>query len=380
MTVVKAENDVGHASMLMIRFLKSVDHWLGTALAHLLPRPSALSGSVEPTRSILLIRPGGIGDAVHLVPAIHALQLKYPGIAIDILAERRNVGTFVLCPGIRRTYHYDRPEELLRVLRNRYDVVIDTEQWHRLSAVVARMITSSIKVGYATNERSRLFTHTIPYSHEDYEAVSFLHLLEPLGIFAAAIPKRTWLQVPQAAREVVSLDLTDAGARPFIAFFPGGSIADRRWGVENFRTVAQWCGKRGIRVVVVGGKGEQGKAVCIADGLHHVLDLAGRTNLAETAAVLEQADVVVSGDSGILHIAVGLGRPTVSLFGPGIVAKWAPRGPQHVVLNKHLPCSPCTCFGTTPPCPHDNRCMSEITVDEVTMAIDAVIRACALKR
>ena len=67
----------------------------------------------------------------------------------------------------------------------------------------------------------------------------------------------------------------------------------------------------------------------------------------------------------ILHLAVGLGIPTVSLFGPGIAAKWAPRGERHVVINLNLPCSPCTRFGTTPPCPIHARCIQEISVDLV---------------
>ncbi len=58
--------------------------------------------------------------------------------------------------------------------------------------------------------------------------------------------------------------------------------------------------------------------------------------------VIDKSAVLVSGDSGILHVGVGLGRPTVSLFGPGIAKKWAPRGDKHIVINKNLPCSPCT--------------------------------------
>lgn len=355
-----------------IRFLKSLDHWLGSALARLLPKPSVSSLITQP-KFILLIRPGGIGDSVHLVPAIHALRHNFPNVTIDILAERRNAGTFALCPGIRRVLLYDRPGELFKVLRNHYDVIIDTEQWHHLSAIVARLIRAPVKIGFATNERARLFTHGIPYSHDDYEADSFLHLLAPLGITADTCPEGDWLRVPEeAARSVASL-IGQELQRSLVVLFPGASIAERRWGTERFRAVTQWCIEQGMRVVVVGGGGDREDGERIITGLN-ALNLAGRTSLAETAAILERAAVVVSGDSGILHIAVGLGRPTVSLFGSGIAAKWAPRGPRHIVLNKHLPCSPCTRFGTTPPCPHDNRCMREITVNEVTKAIDTVIR------
>jgi ADP-heptose:LPS heptosyltransferase len=106
----------------------------------------------------------------------------------------------------------------------------------------------------------------------------------------------------------------------------------------------------------------------ILEGLHG-RNLAGRTSLAETAAVIDRSALLVSGDSGLLHMAVGLGKPTVSLFGPGSVAKWAPRGPGHIVLTKNLPCSPCTRFGYTPRCPRGAECLQSITVEEVAEAV-----------
>ncbi|HEX9078647.1 MAG TPA: glycosyltransferase family 9 protein, partial [Desulfuromonadaceae bacterium] len=130
----------------------------------------------------------------------------------------------------------------------------------------------------------------------------------------------------------------------------------------------------GVAVVVVGGKEDRGQGeVIVAGGAG--LNLAGRTSLSETAAVVQMSSLLLSGDSGVLHIAVGLGVPTVSLFGPGRAAKWAPRGEHHTVIAKGLPCSPCTTFGTTPPCPVGTRCMREITVDEVFNAVSMLLTA-----
>jgi ADP-heptose:LPS heptosyltransferase len=111
--------------------------------------------------------------------------------------------------------------------------------------------------------------------------------------------------------------------------------------------------------------------VIVAGGLG--LNLAGLTSLAETAAVIHKSSLLLSSDSGVLHIAVGLGKATVSLFGPGRAKKWAPQGEQHIVINKGLACSPCTTFGTTPPCSIDARCMREITVDEVVNAVTMLL-------
>jgi len=77
----------------------------------------------------------------------------------------------------------------------------------------------------------------------------------------------------------------------------------------------------------------------------------------------------VTADSGIMHLAAIMGVPTLSLFGPGIVEKWAPRGEAHLVVKLDLPCSPCTRFGTVPPCPHGYACMRDL---EPGMVVEAL--------
>jgi ADP-heptose:LPS heptosyltransferase len=350
--------------MMRIHLLKFLDRWLGTTLARLLPRPAAPSPIGPDPQSILIIRPGGIGDAVLLVPTINALRAQFPRAAIDLLAERRNAGVFALCPEIRSLFCYDRPGQLLEVLRRRYTVVIDSEQWHYLSAVIARLVRAPVKIGFATNPRRRLFTSPVAYSHDDYEVASFLRLLYPLGISGATAPVGPWLQVPDYARQAAD-SLLPEDDWPLAVIFPGASITERCWGVEKFARVADWFRERRLRVVVVGGEGERADGEILATSCG-AINLAGKTSLAETAALLARSTVLVSGDTGILHLAVGLGCPTVSLFGPGIAAKWAPQGAGHIVLNKKLHCSPCTRFGYTPDCPHGVRCMREIAVADVT--------------
>jgi len=266
---------------------------------------------------------------------------------------------------------YDRPADLFAALRGRYDVVIDTEQWHRLSAVIARLTRAPLLIGYATNERSRLFSNPVPYSHDNYEAYSFLNLVEPLGIKRSHIPEH-FLTLPSDAVTTAEGLLTDLKTGPFITIFAGASIPERRWGTERFRQVAEQLAVSGYSVVVVGGGEERKKGEeIVAGGLG--LNLAGLTSLIETAAVIARSRLVISGDSGVLHLAVGLNVPTVSLFGPGIAAKWAPRGEMHIVLNHNLSCSPCTRFGTTPPCPIGARCLQEISVDEVVHAVGRLL-------
>lgn len=355
-----------------IRLMKVLDAVLGRMAVSLLPVP-AVHPVPDNIRSILVIRPGGIGDAVLLVPALQALKEKYPAAQITVLAEKRNSAVFSLCPVVDTILLYDRLSDLLQAVRGIYDVTIDSEQWHRLSAVIARMNGAPVLIGYATNERSRLFSHPVRYSHDDYEAVSFFNVLEPLGGHGRGMAER-FLNPPEESAAVAAHLLADLGNAPFVTVFPGASIPERRWGADRFHQMAQWLSAFGLQIVVVGGNDDQQQGEAIAAG-GSGLNLAGRTSLVETAAVIDRSALLVSGDSGVLHIAVGLGKPTVSLFGPGRSEKWAPRGDRHIVINKQLPCSPCTTYGTTPPCPQDARCLKDITVEEVTDAVMMLLTA-----
>jgi ADP-heptose:LPS heptosyltransferase len=353
-------------------FLKKVDGAIGSLLARLWPRPLHPGPSPYAVSRLLLIRPGGIGDAVLLAPVVGCLREAFPSARIEVLAEKRNRGAFALCPEIDRVLCYDSAQELWEALRSGYDVVIDSEQWHHLSALVARMIRSQIKIGYGTNERKRLFTHSIDYSHESYELNGFLELLKPLGIEPPATNPSSFLTIPEADQESADNILGKLQEVPFVVLFPGASIVERCWGIEKFHQLAMRLIAEGLAVVVVGGKEDIATGRAIVDGLS-VLNLTGKSSLCETAGVLNRSQLLISGDSGVLHIGVGLGTPTVSLFGPGIAEKWAPRGGSHIVINHNLPCSPCTRFGTTPPCPISAKCIQNISVDEVFAAAQELL-------
>lgn len=350
---------------MKLEFLKIADRVVGPLVTRVLKKSVSFQHQLLSPRSILLIRPGGIGDAVLLIPAIEAIKKKHPDAMIDVLAEKRNCGVFSLCPEIRNVYLYDRPKELWKAIRNGYDMVVDTEQWHRLSAVVARLTRAPVSIGFDTNERRKLFTHRIPYSHDDYEAESFLHLIEPVAGKSVYEPDKPFLSVPPELIDKAGACLSSLSGRKIVAIFPGGSIPERRWGPERFCKVAMELAGKGYGIVVVGGKEDVADGAAISEGIQGAINLCGRLSLPETAAVLKEVALLITGDSGVMHIACGLGTRILALFGPGIERKWAPRGSNSVVINKHLDCSPCTRFGYTPKCNKDAECMKLITVDEV---------------
>jgi ADP-heptose:LPS heptosyltransferase len=98
------------------------------------------------------------------------------------------------------------------------------------------------------------------------------------------------------------------------------------------------------------------------------VDLTGQTSLYVLWKVIGEGDLLISCDTGVLHLAYGVGTPSLSLFGAGSEVKWAPKGKRHRSINKHFSCSPCTVFGVTPPCPIEVACLETISVEEVEEA------------
>ena len=231
---------------------------------------------------------------------------------------------------------------------------------------------ASVRIGFATNERRKLFTHQIPYSHDEYEAYSFLHLIAPLtgGTpgFQEDKPFIT-MEKPFPAHLLPQLK-KDAD---IIAIFPGASVVERRWGGENFGQVAKTLHDQGKEIVILGSHDDRADADEIKKHAGDSIDLTGKTSLLDVAAILKHCSLLITADSGMMHIAVAVGTPTVSLFGSGIRKKWAPRGKKHIVLNHRLVCSPCTKFGYTPRCRNNVKCLSSIGIDEVVKAADALL-------
>lgn len=348
-----------------LSWLKRIDHVGGAALVAILSRlvrPRPQRPDPERITSILVIRPGGIGDAVLTIPAIRGLKSVFKAASIDVVAETRNAEVFSTCDAVAKIYRYDRFRDVLRVLWRSYDLVIDTEQWYRLSAVFALLTRAAVRVGFATNERARLFTHRVPYAQAVYEAESFLDLVAAVTDRPARFdPSSPFIRVqPRVGRDL---------SRPVVALFPGASVPERRWGGARFGELAARLVQNGLEVVVVGGKGDVAESRVISSvGGPQVSNLTGALSLKQVAEVLAGADVMVTADSGLMHLAVAVGTPTVALFGAGIREKWAPRGAGHRVLDARLPCSPCTAFGETPPCPIGVECLRRISVDDVWAA------------
>ena len=198
----------------------------GGAIAFLLP-PMPDKEFPKKINNILIIRPGGIGDAVFLLPILRALKIK--DLKVDILCEGRNAEVFTSQPGLtNKVYLYDRHP--FAIFANSYDVVIDTEQWHYLSALTAFFVKSFYKIGFATRlKRAKLFHRAVPYDVDDYELDNFRNLFKDI-LWACDIKgQKGSFNVDDSAQRWAKNEITEK----FVTVFLGASIVLRRLNDEQ---------------------------------------------------------------------------------------------------------------------------------------------------
>ena len=355
------------------RLLKTFDAAVGPALCTFRSRRQAAPERRRladfPGGRVLVIRPGGIGDAVLLLPMLSALRAAAPDSPIDVLCEARNAAFFGLCLDIDRILVYDaRPFGALRALRRgRYSAVLDTEQFHNFSAVLASLTRAPLRVGFNVNPtRLGIYTHCVNYDLGGPEDVQFGRLLSALLGRETPLPPRPGL-LSRTRLPSPPPDLPPA----FVLLHAGGSVIAKRWPAGQYaRLCRALYESKGLPVVLSGSEADRPFAARIAEGAGDaVRNLCGRCSLTGTAALCAAARLVVGPDSGLAHLAVALGTPVVVLFGPSDPAKWGPPPEAGAVVRGPLPCSPCSMFGYTKPC-RGRDCLLGISPE-------AVLNACA---
>ncbi len=323
---------------------------------------------------VLVIRPGGIGDAALLLPLLKEVKKQHPYIQIDVLCEPRNKPVFDGAPYISRIFNYWSISDIKKLLREEYDTVIDTEQSHYLSTFFANLIKASKKIGFSTSNREKHYDIAVQYRQDEYELFNFARLFS----HEFQIPDQIafdppYIYVSEEQKQKVS-DIISKRKRPLFAVFAGASIYTRRWNPVKWAKVLEGLWEKGFQPVLLGSALEKeiNKKILQHSNIP-LLDLTNRLSISETAELLRRIGFLASIDSGILHIAVIENAKTVSLFGPGIAEKWGPKGKGHIVIRKKLSCSPCTKFGHTPVCKKNALCMKLIQVEDVMNAIERII-------
>lgn len=356
--------------------------------------------------NILIVKLSAIGDVIHTLPSLAALRRCFPAAditwvveeaAADLLAGHPDLDR-VIVSGRKRWLREIRQgqigevlgemQTLLRALRARcYDWVID---FHGLlkSAVLVGVSRGKRKLGYdSLQEGSCLFySEKVPEDMGKHAVDRYLDLVRrvagPQGEACLAhTPTFTIGLGDQQERRVTALlkehwELLAGGGQGrgipgegvqglrFVAVNPVAFWETKLWQEEKFAELCDRVRRElGVGIVLTGGEAPPLERIrgMMAE---RAANLGGRTTLRELACLYKRAALVVTTDSGPMHLAAAVGTPVVALFGPTDPARTGPYGPGHRVVRRELACSPCL----KKRC-ETQRCMREIEVGEVFAAV-----------
>jgi heptosyltransferase-2 len=332
-------------------------------------------------QKILVRATNWIGDGVISLPALAALRARFPAAEIVLVAKPWVSELYWHLPAVSRQIVYNPAGEhegpqgfwkLIRALRaERFDAAILFQNAFH-AAWMAWCAGIPVRVGYARDGRSSLLTDAVEvpspaaYGHQAYY---YLHLLFRAGLIAKPQPvteirlvladsEKNW-----AAKHLQKLGLQ--GPRFLVGLNPGAFFGPaKRWLLHRYALLAdRLVGALHADVLIFGSPAERPLAEEIARAMKHTpVILAGGTSLRQLMALLAQCHLVVSNDSGPMHLAAALGLPVLAIFGSTDERATGPVGRRARVIRHPVACSPCGLRE----CPIDLRCMKGVTVEDVS--------------
>ncbi len=368
---------------------------------------------------ILVRVPNWLGDAVLALPALRAVAKHFSRADLWVASSQRASELFASEPSVAGVLEIPEVMGLKEIWRT-------TRRWQALHFDLALLFTNSFgsallavlsgipeRWGYATDGRSFLLTKRVMARSEgkaesgskeqkerasfseayqmpwekpvEHQTLYYLRLLQRLGIETPENPEIS-LFLTEAEKEAVRRQLETAGidleslvaeARPLILLNPGASYGPaKRWPASRFGQVAAILEKQtGALVAIIGSIEEIPLAQeVVAAALEHGIRrqpvmLSGQTTLRELTGIISLADLLITNDTGPMHLANALRVPVVAIFGPTDPQRTRPWHQPALVLHKRVVCWPCWYRQ----CPYDHRCLRSIGVEEVTQASLALL-------
>jgi heptosyltransferase II len=333
-------------------------------------------------KKILMRGPNWVGDAVLAIPAMKAIRRKFPDAEITLLVRPWVAGVFTAAPFINRVWTEPKPVgvgDWMRISRSirqeRFDCALLFPNSFESAAM---MLVGRVpqRIGYATDGRSWLLTRSLKPSNEKRHQV---HYYLELAAAVSAPVENPSIEIeasPEEKSQARKL-LTSAGVDPqrnFLVLNPGAAYGSaKRWGEERFAEAGDTLAAEfGIDVAIIGSEKERSIAERIQRLMRaRVVVLNGRTSLETLIGVISESSLVLTNDSGPMHLSAALGVPTVAVFGPTEHFATGPFGPRARIVREPVDCSPCMLRD----CPIDHRCMMRVSAQMVAKAARELLRA-----
>ena len=329
---------------------------------------------IDGTPRFLIVRLSSLGDVIHAMPAVAALRRRYPEARIDWLVNRGYVGLLKLMIGLDDRIPVDTHGPLGETLstiaalrRNRYDAVVDLQGLLK-SAVLARSAGARETIGFAGPQLREplarpLYSRRVDASRAGHVIEQHLDVVATLGV----TDRRVMFPIDVPRTPAIDHLMETLGRDDYALINPGASWPNKRWPPVRFGQLAALLSeRRGLRSLIVWGPGEQAMAQVIAAESRGAALLAPPTSIPDLFALSHRARIMVSGDTGPLHIAGALGTPIVALFGPTLREKNGPWLAADISVSRADRCS----------CLYERRCrlgtpcIDDIPVEEVIAAVE----------
>lgn len=334
-------------------------------------------------KRILVRGPNWLGDAVMCEPALRGLRSLFPDAQISLLVKPGVADLFAGHPALTRVLTYDAKGRHAglsgkwalagQLRRQGFDLAVLFQNAFE-AAFLTFLAGVPRRYGYATDGRSLLLSNPIA-APDRHTAVHQVHyywdLLKPLGL--TGDPSAPGLALFPEEEQAMALRFTQGGLGSsdlVVGINPGSTYGGaKRWLPERFAEVTErLCrtiresGGRQVSVVIFGAKGEERLGQEIAARLSsRSLVLSGATTIRELMAAVKRCSILLTNDTGPMHIASSFQVPVVAIFGPTDWRTTSPFGSAHVIVRQPVDCAPCLLRE----CPIDHRCMTGVTVEQV---------------
>lgn len=360
---------------------------------------------------LLLRTPNWLGDAVMSMPAVQALARQHPQTAISVLTPAKLADLWAHHPDVRtvlpiapgespwsvgqrlRRQPFDQavvfpnsfrsalevflgriPQRLGRTGRCRTPLLTQTLVRRAESAPMRKLSPAEVR------SRMTAAGPRLRHPSEAHHVRDYLSLVAALG--ADPTPTAPRLSMPDAQADLLLRDLPELAPAPgsppplTLALNPGAEYGPaKRWPAAHFAAAAQQLSqlRPGVRWLILGGPADRDLCAEVARPLgSSAINLAGRTTLPQLMAVLTRCALVLTNDTGPMHLAAALGTPVVALFGstsPELTGPGLPGDPRHQLLSLDVPCAPCFLRE----CPIDLRCLNGLSVAQVLAAVQRIL-------
>ncbi len=327
--------------------------------------------------NILIVRTDRIGDVLLTTPSLEALRKYFPSAKISVLVSEQTREILEGNPHIDEVIVDDRKgrgrgfwgfwKQVGEIKKRKFDLAIIFHTKKRTNLLCFHAGIPE-RVGYENNKFGFLLTRKIKDTRAQgvmHEYQYCLEVLRHLGAVSDAGPK-LFMPKNQEAEVWAQKVFKDAGLdETVIAIHPNASCISKRWPPEQFAQLINFFSE-GVSFVLLGSKDNGSIAEQIKRLTRKpILDLTGKINLHQLASVLRRCQLLISNDSGPVHMAVAVGTPVISLFGrkqPGLSPnRWRPLGPKDMAIHKEVGCEICLAHN----CKIDFECVKAITPQEV---------------